>query len=273
LSIFLKENQRLIKMEIPLVSVIIPTFNSEKFIEETIRSVQLQTYENWEIILVDDCSQDNTVAIVSQMAQQDKRIQFFQLDKNSGTGVARNTALSKSAGRYISFLDADDLWKPMKLEKQIDFLISNNQPFTFSFYDCINEEGIPLGKRVESPRNLRYIQLFFCNYVGNLTGIYDVSFFGKVPISSFRKRQDWMHWLSILKQIKTVKPVPESLAFYRIRENSISASKIDLIKHNFAVYRRFHGYNWVSSIIYMLGFLFTQLIIKPRYIKKFTSVI
>jgi teichuronic acid biosynthesis glycosyltransferase TuaG len=255
-------------MKTSLVSIITPSFNSDKFIAETIRSVQNQTYQNWELIIVDDCSIDHTVSIIEQFVANDGRIHLFQLHKNSGTGVARNTALSKSAGRYISFLDADDLWKPMKLEKQIDFLRSNNQPFTFSFYDCINEDGIPLGKRVEAPRNLGYKQLFFCNYVGNLTGIYDSSYFGKVPISSFRKRQDWMHWLSILKQIKKAKPVPESLAFYRIRENSISASKIDLIKHNFAVYRRFHGYNWVSSIIYMLGFLFTQLIIKPRYIKK-----
>ncbi|HKO76896.1 MAG TPA: hypothetical protein VJU52_06745, partial [Flavobacterium sp.] len=107
-----------------------------------------------------------------------------------------------------------------------------------------------------------------CNYVGNLTGIYDRNYFGKIAISSTRKRQDWMMWLTILKKIKKVKPVPESLAIYRIRDNSLSASKIDLLKHNFAVYRSFHGYNYVSSMVIMIGFLFTQLIIKPYYIKK-----
>jgi teichuronic acid biosynthesis glycosyltransferase TuaG len=250
-----------------LVSIITPSFNSEKFIAETIQSVRNQTYQNWEMIIVDDCSTDHTVAIVAKMALLDNRIQLFQSEENSGTGIARNRALQKAKGRYISFLDADDLWKPQKLEIQIKFLKNNNFPFTFSFYDCINEQGKELSKRVEAPRNLSYRQLFFCNYVGNLTGIYDVNHFGKIAISSIRKRQDWMLWLIILKKVKSAKPIPESLAFYRIRENSISASKIDLLKHNFGVYRKFHGFNLVYSLLCMSGFLFTQLLIKPRYIK------
>lgn len=255
-------------MEKPLVSIITPSFNSDKFITETIQSVQNQTHKNWEMIIVDDCSTDDTVSIIEQFVINDNRIRFFQLEKNSGAGVARELALSKATGDYISFLDADDLWKPLKIEKQLQFLKENNIHFTFSFYDCIDEEGNTLNKRVEAPRNLSYRQLFFCNYVGNLTGIYEVNYFGKIAISSTRKRQDWMVWLTILKKIKKAKPVPESLAFYRIRNNSLSASKIDLLKHNFAVYRTFHGYNYVSSMFIMIGFLFTQLLIKPRYIKK-----
>jgi glycosyltransferase involved in cell wall biosynthesis len=255
-------------MATSLVSIIIPTFNSEKFILETIYSVQKQTYEKWEIILVDDCSSDNTVAIILEMVEKDDRIHFFQLEKNSGTGVARNKGLSNANGRYISFLDADDLWQPTKLHKQMEFMRLNNVPFTFSFYDCIDEEGTSLEKRVEAPLNLSYIQLVFCNYVGNLTGIYDVNYFGKIPISSIRKRQDWMLWLTILKKIKVAKPVPESLAFYRIRENSISTSKFDLIKYNFAVYRRFHGFNFALAALYMAVFLCAQLALKPHYIKK-----
>ena len=111
------------------------------------------------------------------------------------------------------------------------------------------------------------MQLFFCNYVGNLTGIYEVKYFGKITISSIRKRQDWMLWLTILKKIKSAQAIPESLAYYRIRENSISASKIDLLKHNFAVYRTFHRYNLTVALMCMIGFLFTQLIVKPFYIK------
>lgn len=255
-------------METALVSIITPSFNSEKFIAETIQSVQNQTHQNWEMIIVDDCSNDNTVSIIERFGANDDRIRFFKLEKNSGAGIARETALSKATGDYIAFLDADDLWKPLKLEKQLQFLKENKTPFTFSFYDCIDEAGNPLNKRVEAPRNLSYQQLFFCNYVGNLTGIYDVNYFGKIAISSTRKRQDWMVWLTILKKIKTAKPVPESLAFYRIRDNSLSASKADLLKHNFAVYRTFHGFSYVSSLFIMIGFLFTQLLIKPRYIKK-----
>jgi teichuronic acid biosynthesis glycosyltransferase TuaG len=220
------------------------------------------------MIIVDDCSSDKTVSIISNFAQFDSRIKFFQLEKNSGTGVARNKALSETKGRFVTFLDSDDLWKPFKLEKQIDFLLKNNLVFTFSFYECIDEDGISLNKRVEAPINLSFRQLFFCNYIGNLTGIYDVDYFGKVTISSIRKRQDWMLWLSILKKIKTVQPLPETLAYYRIRANSISTSKFDLLKHNFAVYRTFHGFNFVVALTCMIGFLFTQIIIKPRYIKQ-----
>lgn len=254
-------------MEIPLVSIITPSFNAEKFIAQTIESVQKQTHTNWEMIIVDDCSVDNTFSIIKEIALKDKRIQYLRLEKNSGTGIARNIALSKSKGKYIAFVDSDDLWKPTKLEKQIDYLTTNQLPFTFSFYDCIDEEGNSINKRVEAPRNLSYLQLFFCNYVGNLTGIYDVDYFGKIAISSTRKRQDWMMWLTILKKVKTAQPIPESLAYYRIRENSISASKTDLLKHNFAVYRRFHSFNLLVSLVCLIGFLFTQLLIKPRYIK------
>lgn len=255
-------------MNSSLVSIITPTYNSEKFIIETIQSVQKQSYPDWEMIIVDDCSTDNTVSIVSAISKNDSRIRFFQLEENLGTGVARDLALSKATGRYITFLDSDDLWKPSKLEKQIDFLRSNNLPFTFSFYECIDEAGNALDKKIEAPKRLKYYQLFFCNFIGNLTGIYDTSFFGKIPISSIRKRQDWMMWLTILKKIKTAMPVPESLAYYRVRENSISASKFNLLQHNFKVYRTFHGLNLVVSLICMVGFLFTQLMIKPFYTKK-----
>ena len=255
-------------MQKNLVSIITPSFNSEKFIAGTIQSVQNQTHLNWEMIIVDDCSTDQSVSIIEDFATNDNRVRFFRLDKNSGAGIAREAALSKAQGDYIAFLDADDLWKPLKLEKQLQFLKDNKVPFTFSFYDCMDEDGNSLNKRVEAPINLSYRQLFFCNYVGNLTGIYEINYFGKIAISSTRKRQDWMVWLTILKKVKKAKPVPESLAIYRIRDNSLSASKVDLLKHNFAVYRSFHGFNYLSSVFIMIGFLFTQLVIKPRYIKK-----
>lgn len=251
-----------------LVSILIPTYNTEKFIRATLQSVLNQTYSNWEMILVDDASTDQTVAIIEEFAQNDKRIKLFKLEKNSGNGFTRNAALEKATGKYIAYLDADDLWFPEKLEKQIQFLKVNNQYFTFSFYDSIDEEGNNLNRRVESPNPLTYDQLFFCNYVGNLTAIYDVDYFGKIILETSQKRQDWRIWLTILKQIKTVKPVSETLAFYRIRKDSVSSSKFKLIKHNFGVYREFHGYNFVYSVLLMLRFLFTQLIIKPKYIKK-----
>jgi teichuronic acid biosynthesis glycosyltransferase TuaG len=255
-------------METPLVSIITPSYNSEKFIADTIRSVQDQTYPNWELLVVDDCSTDDTQQIVEGFIKNDKRITFHQLEKNSGAGVARNQAVEMAGGRFIAFLDSDDLWKSYKLEKQVKYLLDNNTPFTFSFYECIDEDGNPLNKRIEAPKTLYYFQLFFCNFVGNLTGIYDVNYFGKIPISGIRKRQDWMVWLSVLKKIRKAKPTPESLAYYRVRKGSISASKIDLLKHNYTVYRLFHRFNVALSLLCMVGFLFVQLMIKPYYNKK-----
>jgi glycosyltransferase involved in cell wall biosynthesis len=252
----------------PLVSIITPTFNSEKFIAKTILSVQSQTYQNWEMVIVDDCSSDETATIISEFIKNDARIVFYELHKNSGAGVARNQALDLAKGRFIAFLDSDDLWKPVKLQKQIDFLMSTHLPFTFSFYECIDENGFPLNIRVEAPLKLHYWQLFFCNFVGNLTGIYDTQFFGKIPISSIRKRQDWMVWLTVLKKIRNADVIPESLAFYRVRRDSISSSKLRLVQHNFAVYRQFHKHNVFVSLCCLVGFLFTQLLVKPRYIKK-----
>ena len=251
-----------------LVSIITPTYNSEAFIAQTIESVQNQTYQNWEMIIVDDGSTDKTVEVIQNYINRDSRIQLHKLQENSGAGVVRNYAVELAKGKYISFLDSDDLWKPQKLEKQIAFLLENNLPFTFSFYECINQDGKPLNRRVEAPLILSYRQLFYCNYIGNLTGIYDVEYFGKIKISTIRKRQDWIMWLTILKKIKIANVVPESLAFYRIHQNSISSSKMDLVKYNFDVYRKFHGYNVFKSSICMIGFLFTQLIIKPFYLKK-----
>ena len=253
-------------MNKPTVSIITPSYNSDRFIAQTVTSVLNQSFTNWEMIIVDDCSTDKTVEVVLEF--DDPRIKLHILSKNSGAGIARNTALEMASGRYIAFLDADDLWKEKKLERQIDFLSSNNLPFTFSFYDCIDEEGNDLSRTVGAPQPLSYRELFFCNYVGNLTGIYDSDIFGKIEITSVRKRQDWIMWLTILKQIKKASVIPESLALYRIRKDSISASKRSLMRHNYLVYRNFHKLSPVMSGICMIGFLFTQFLIKPRYIKR-----
>lgn len=259
-------------MQAALVSIIMPCYNSEKFIAQTIRSVQSQTHTHWELLIVDDCSTDATKQIVTDFIEEDPRVTFHQLRKNSGAGVARNQAVEMAAGKYIAFLDADDLWMPQKLEKQLAFMQTNDLPFTFSFYDCIDEDGNPLAKRIEAPKTIRYFQLFFCNFVGNLTGIYDVDYFGKIPISGIRKRQDWMVWLTVLRKIRKAKPVPESLAYYRVRRDSISASKFSLLQHNFAVYRLFHKFGVFTSLVCMCGFLFVQLLVKPRYTKKVKPV-
>ncbi|OGS69456.1 MAG: glycosyl transferase [Flavobacteria bacterium RIFCSPLOWO2_12_FULL_31_7] len=251
-----------------LVSIITPCFNSEKYIFQAIQSVISQTYQNWELLLVDDYSSDETFAIISNFTSQDNRIKAFKLDKNSGAGVARNFAIQQASGNYIAFLDADDMWKPQKLEKQLRFMQSQNIPFTFSFYETIDEVGNLKNEILTTPSKITYKQLYYCNWIGNLTGIYSVDFFGKLPISSLKKRQDWMLWLQIVKQIQTAIPVPESLAYYRVREDSISASKWKLIKYNFKVYRNFHKRSFISACWDTMQFLYVQLVIKPKYKKK-----
>jgi glycosyltransferase involved in cell wall biosynthesis len=251
-----------------LVSIITPCFNSEKYVSQAVQSVISQTHENWELLLVDDCSSDETFAILSKFASQDARIKAFKLDKNSGAGVARNYAIQQAQGNYIAFLDADDLWKPEKLEKQLRFMQTQEIPFTFSFYETIDEAGNLRNESITTPSKITYQHLYFCNWIGNLTGIYSVDYFGKIPISFIKKRQDWMLWLHIVKQIQTAIPVPESLAYYRVREDSISASKWKLIKYNFKVYRDFHQRNFISACLDTIQFLYVQLVIKPKYKKK-----
>ena len=248
-----------------LVSIITPCFNSEKFISQSIQSVIDQTHTNWEMIIVDDYSNDKTVVIIEKFLKIDDRIQLFKLDKNSGAGVARNFAIQKSNGNFIAFLDADDLWKPEKLQKQLDFMKLHDLPFTFSFYETIDEYRNLLNETLTTPLKISYNQLYYCNWIGNLTAIYSVDFFGKIEISSIKKRQDWLLWLQVLKQIKTAIPVPESLAFYRVREDSISASKLKLLKYNFNVYRKFSNRNTILSTLDMIRFLYVQLFVKPKY--------
>lgn len=250
-----------------LVSIITPTYNAEKFVAQTIESVLRQTHQNWELILVDDCSSDTTFDILQVFANQDSRIKIFQLERNSGPGVARNFAIQQAQGNYIAFLDADDLWKPQKLAKQLQFMEEENLPMTFSFYEQMDEEGNSLHKQITAPLEVSYNQLFYCNWIGNLTGIYSVDFFGKIPISSIKKRQDWILWLTLVQKIKTVKPVPESLAFYRVRKDSVSSSKVKLIQYNYAIYRDFHENHPLKAAFNTVLFLVHQLLIKPRFTK------
>ena len=252
----------------PLVSIIMPAYNAEKYIDKAILSIQDQTFSNWELLVVDDVSQDTTVQIVKDACAKDTRITLQQLTKNSGTGVARNTALQIARGRYIAFLDADDLWREDKLQKQLEFMQSNNVAFCFSYYNLINSEGIEIGKQITAPKEIMFSKLFVANWIGNLTAIYDSEMIGKMTIASARKRQDWTLWLKIVKKVKVAHVIPESLAFYRMGNQSVSSGKVALLKHNYEVYRKFHKLNIVASLASMIAFLGCHFFVKPFYIKK-----
>ena len=237
------------------ISIITPTYNCGQYISETIDTVIAQTYLNWEMIIVDDCSDDNTEKVVLEYTKRDKRIKYLMLPKNSGAAVARTKAMECSTGRYMAFLDSDDLWPSDKLEKQLAFMRKNNIAFCCTSYAQIDENGKPTGKVIKSIKKTNYSRLLLDCPVGNSTVMYDVSVMGKFQVPNIRKRNDDALWLQMLKKEKYIYGIQEVLMFYRIRNNSISSNKVELIKYHWQLYREiehlsvlrssFHICNWV----------------------------
>ena len=247
-----------------MVSIITPTYNSSIYIAETINSVLRQSYTNWEMLIVDDASNDNTCEIVIEFVNKDSRIKLIQLQKNGGAGLARNIAIKKATGTYIAFLDADDLWKPNKLEVQTSFMLKNNVSMCFSSYDLIDESGKHLHKTINALPELDYNKLLKSNYIGNLTGIYNANLLGKIFMPEIRKRQDWGLWLQVLKKSHTAKSVPDSLALYRVHKKGLSGNKINLIKHNFNFYRKALKFPFFKAVFHFIQFIFEQFFIKSQ---------
>jgi len=248
-----------IYLENQKVSIITPSYKSKKFIKQTIESVLAQTYQNWEMIIVDDMSPDNSNEIIENYIKKDNRIKLIKLNKNSGPAVARNKAIKESKGRYIAFLDADDQWFPQKLEKQITFMKVNNYAFTYTFYSQINEEGEIQGNPIHPPLKLSYTDMLKMNRIGCLTAIYDSKFLGKVYMPFIQKRQDYGLWLKILKQEKYAYCLAENLALYRIHSNSISRNKIELIKYHYTLFRKHEKLSVYKSIYYIIYNIFITL--------------
>ncbi len=252
-----------------LVSIITPMYNSEAFIVDTINSITAQTYTHWELLLIDDKSSDKTIEIVSRYTNKYSNIKLLQNEVNSGAAISRNKGIMAAAGDYIAFLDADDLWKPEKLEKQVTFMRTNNCDVCFSSYEQIDEQGKPLNKLVEALPILTYNKYLKSNYIGNLTGMYNSKALGKITSPNLRKRQDWLLWLAAIKaSSKPAQGIQESLAYYRIRENSISSNKLNLLKYNYAVYKKGLGFSTVKSLFYMLVFLKEHFFVKSKQVKK-----
>lgn len=242
-------------------------YNSEDYISETIKSVLNQTHKNWELLLIDDKSQDNTLAIIKPFLEANTNIKILKNNVNSGAAISRNNGIIQANGDYIAFLDADDLWKPNKLKAQLNFMKTENCEVCYSSYELIDEQGKPLNKRVKALKTLTYKKLLKSNYIGNLTGIYRVENIGELATANLRKRQDWLLWLSAIKTSeKPAKGVQESLAYYRVRSNSISSNKFNLLKYNYWVYKKGLGYSALKSICAMLVFLFEHFFIKPKQI-------
>jgi len=252
-----------------LVSIITPLYNSEKFIAQTISSVEKQTYQYWELIIIDDASQDESVKKAEEFSSINPKIKLVKLPENKGAAYCRNYATKLAKGDYIAFLDADDLWHPQKLEKQLVFMEKNNCDVSYSSYLQIDENGNSLQKRIKALPLLSYKKQHTNNYIGNLTGIYNTSVLGKIMAPKLRKRQDWAVWLEAIKRSK--KPalgLQEDLAYYRVRKGSVSANKLKLIKYNFRFYREYLGHSYIASVYYLFRFFWEYFLVRPQQIEE-----
>lgn len=249
-----------------LVSIIMPSYNAQSFITEAIQSVQSQTYQGWELLITDDCSTDSTCEIVESIAAQDSRITLLRLQKNSGAAVARNNSLSKAKGRYIAFLDSDDLWLPNKLERQLAFMQENKAGFCFTSYHTISDKGTPINT-IHVPSTLTYQQYLRNTIIGCLTVIFDRDVVGDIRMPLLRKRQDMATWLNILRQGHIAYGLDEPLSNYRIVKNSISHNKFKAAKVVWEVYRDIEKLSVARSIWCFMGYAYNA--VKKRITNKF----
>lgn len=232
-----------------LVSIIVPVYNSEKFINDTIRTVQEQTYGNWELILVNDCSTDNSVSIIEKYVKEDNRIKLINLECNSGAAIARNTGIEQATGRYIAFLDADDLWHKEKLEKQIKFMKKNEYEFTFTGYEFADENGKGNGKIVKVPEKINYKQALKNTTISTITVMFDTYSINKKLIYMPNVRsEDTATWWQVLKNGYTAFGLNEILSYYRRYHDSKSANKLIAIKQVWELYRKVEKLNLFCSI-------------------------
>ena len=250
--------------DFPVVSIVMPAYDASKFISESIDSVREQTFGDWELLIIDDASKDETDQIVKKYMQKDSRIKLHSLPVNQGAGFARNIGIKASEGEFISFLDADDLWEPNKLEVQLDFMRSKNVSVSYSSYELIDEEGKSMNQMVKALETLSFSKLLRANYVGNLTGMYNVKELGKIYCPPIRKRQDWAMWLQAVRKAGEAKGIAAPLAKYRVRKGSISANKQEMLEYNYKVYRKVLKFSAVKSSYWITRFLYEQFFIKSK---------
>lgn len=230
-----------------LVSVIMPSYNTAQFLQETIDSVLAQTYQNWELIIVDDCSTDDTAIIVASI--KDDRIRFYQNETNSGAAISRNKALREARGRWIAFLDSDDLWEPEKLEKQIRFMEENGCSFSYTNYLEIDEESRPMGRIVTGPKRITKTGMYSYCWPGCLTVMYDAEKLGMIQIEDIKKNNDYAMWLKLCHKADCLL-LDEVLARYRRRQGSISNhSYFELIKWHYRLFRHAENQSMLLSVM------------------------
>lgn len=250
-----------------LVSIITPSYNTANFIGETIESVLAQSYSNWEMIIVDDASTDNTDQILAPYLS-DSRIIYIKNDVNSGAAVSRNKALRKARGKWIAFLDSDDLWMPEKLEKQMTFMKDSQCHFSYTNYVEIDEEGHSLGRRITGPKKINKKAMYRYCYPGCLTVMYDAEFIGVVQIADIKKNNDYALWLEICRKCDCCL-LNEYLGQYRRRSGSISRHNVyTLIKWHYKLWRNALKLAPAKALWFTARNLFFGFWKKIRYVRR-----
>jgi teichuronic acid biosynthesis glycosyltransferase TuaG len=242
-----------------LVSIITPSYNSSKFIKDCIASVFSQTYKNWEMIIVDDCSKDNSKEIISELSTKDKRIKPIFLEKNVGAAEARNAAIRQSKGKYVAFLDSDDLWSPKKLEKQLSFMYENEIAFSYTNYQFMSENGADLSNIILAPEKMTYDSYLKNTIIGCLTVIIDREKSGEFEMPNIRSSHDMALWLLIMKRGFSAYGLDENLARYRIVSTSNTASKWHAVNDVWKVYRQVEKLSFIYSAWCFVWYAFNAL--------------
>lgn len=252
-----------------LVSIITPSYNCGRFLEETIKSIQAQTYTNWELLFQDDCSTDDTREKVAKLAAEDPKIKYECNLQNSGAAVTRNNALKRAQGKWIAFLDSDDLWEPTKLEKQINFMVANGYHFSYTGYCEINEESEETGRVISGPKHITKAGMYAFCWPGCLTVMYDREHVGLIQISDIKKNNDYAMWLKVCHKADCYL-LDECLGKYRRgRLGSISThGYTTLIKWHYKLFREAEGMNPISSFIITCINLVCGFYKKIKYVKQ-----
>ena len=235
-------------MKKDLVSIIVPVYKAEQFLKDTIKTVEEQTYTNWELIFVNDCSPDNSVEIIENTMKQNTKIKLINLEQNSGAAIARNTGIEEAKGQYIAFLDADDLWDKEKLEKQVNFMKENDCAFSFTGYEFADENGVGNGKIVNVPQIINYKQALKNTTIWTSTVMFNMQKIQKELIYMPNiKSEDTATWWKILKNDYIAYGLNENLSYYRRTEGTLSSNKIEAIKRIWNLYRKQEKLNILYS--------------------------
>jgi teichuronic acid biosynthesis glycosyltransferase TuaG len=249
------------KLKRGYISIIVPVYNAEKFIEETIRYVQAQTYTEWELLLVDDCSSDRSREVIRDKIKQDERIKLIEQDKNSGAAASRNLGLSKAQGRYICFLDADDVWEPEKLDTELGFMQEMQAGFVFMGYEFADENGKGLGKVVHVPGTITYRQALKNTTIFTSTVMIDREIIPDEDIVMPNvASEDTATWWNILKKHGKGYGLDKNLVRYRRSANTLSSNKMTAIKRIWGLYRRYEGLSFIESLYCMAFWAFRAVL-------------